>query len=358
MVILLGVHYLYIPAPSSSSLSSRIGLAMSSSSKPWVLYGVLGASLFTNVYMSLRSDNATELSLPSTAVAEVPLNERLDVPELAPAHDPVEEPVALSDDWHTLRVKVSHSLARTFQNSGIDEPDELNAVYSRLFMWDINMNSDLQAGDIVEVVYRDGSDGFPDIAAARFHSKKYAKIFSAYKWLSPDDRYASYWSVDGTEVPFRLKNSPIQDYEQITALLRDGRGHEGMDFKTPVGTQTVSPKAGTVVRTNWNTSYNGNCLEIQFSDGVLAKWLHMEEVTVKAGQKISAGTVVGKTGNTGRSTAPHLHYQLNKGKRVLDPIKYHDTNRRSLESEYMPSFLAEIAPFQRIMDEQGGIAGL
>ena len=37
-------------------------------------------------------------------------------------------------------------------------------------MWDINMNSDLQAGDIVEVVYRDGSDGFPDIAAARFHS--------------------------------------------------------------------------------------------------------------------------------------------------------------------------------------------
>ena len=65
----------------------------------------------------------------SAAVAEVPMDERLDVPELAPAHDPVEEPVTLSDDWHTLRVKVSHSLARTFQNSGIEEPDELrNAV--------------------------------------------------------------------------------------------------------------------------------------------------------------------------------------------------------------------------------------
>ena len=97
--------------------------------------------------------------------------------------------------------------------------------------------------------------------------------------------------MDGTEVPHRLKNSPIKDYEQITALLRDGRGHEGMDFKTPVGTQTVSPKAGTVVRTNWNTSYNGNCLEVQFSDGVLAKWLHMEEVSVKPGQKLPRGVV-------------------------------------------------------------------
>lgn len=335
------------------------GLAMSSPSKPWMLYAVLGASLFTNVYLSLRSGEPSPSEPTVTSsVAEVPEAERLDVPELAPAHDPVDEPVVLSDEWHTLRVKVAHSLARTFQNSGVDEPDELNAVYSRLFMWDINMNSDLQAGDIVEVVYRDGADGFPDIAAARFHSKKYAKVFSAYKWLSPNDRYASYWSVDGTEVPHRLQNSPIEDYEQITSLLRDGRGHEGMDFKTPVGTETVSPKAGTVVRTNWNTSYNGYCLEVQFSDGVLAKWLHMDEIFVSPGQKISAGTLVGKTGNTGRSTAPHLHYQLNKGKRVLDPVKYHDTTRRSLDSEHMPSFLAEIAPFQRIMDEQGGIAGL
>lgn len=333
---------------------------MSSPSKPWMLYTVLGASLVTNVYLSLGSDSDSEPAASALTVDEMvaETDELLDVPELAPAHAPVEEPIVLSDDWHTLRVTVSHSLARTFQNSGIEDPDELNAVYSRIFMWDINMTKDLQAGDIVEVVYRDGSNGFPDIAAARFHSKKYGKIFSAYKWLSPVDQYASYWSVDGTEVPYQLKNSPIKDYEQITSVLGDGRGHEGMDFKTPVGTETVSPKSGTVVRTNWNTGYNGFCAEIRFSDGVLAKWLHMDKIAVSPGQKISAGTVVGTTGNTGRSTAPHLHYQLNKGKRVVDPIEYHDTTRRSLVGEDMPAFLSEIAPFQRIMDEQGGIAGL
>lgn len=330
---------------------------MTSSSKPWMLYTLLGASLMTNIFLSIPSSESDTTTQPSNV--ELSDIELLDVPELAPGDENLQdEPITLGEDWNILRVRVEHSLARTFQNSGVDEPDELNAVYSRLFMWDINMNSDLQAGDIVEVVYRNGDDGFPNIASARFHSKKFAKVFSAYKWLSPDDTFPTYWSVDGTEVPYRLKNSPIEEYEQVTSLLKDGRGHEGMDFKTPVGSKTVSPKSGTVVRTNWNTAYNGNCIEIQFSDGILAKWLHMNKVSVKPGQNIQAGEVVGETGNTGRSTAPHLHYQLNKGKKVVDPVEYHDTVRRTLVSADMPSFLSEIAPFQRIMDEQGGIAGL
>ena len=187
-------------------------------------------------------------------------------------------------------------------------------VFSRLFIWDFKMTRDLMKGDQVEVIYKIGDDGHPHIGAARLVSKKHGKTYSAFNWKAPDDSFSSYWAFDGTEMNHRLKNSPIAEFEQITSLLKDGRNHKGMDFKAPVGTPTVTPKSGKVTRVNFgNFRYNGNCVEIEFSDGTLAKYLHMEKILVKEGQYVKAGTTVALVGNTGRSYAPHLHYQLNKG---------------------------------------------
>jgi murein DD-endopeptidase MepM/ murein hydrolase activator NlpD len=132
------------------------------------------------------------------------------------------------------------------------------------------------------------------------------------------------------EVPYRLKVSPIQHYEQITALLKDRPNHHGMDFKAPIGTPTVSTRDGTIVRTNWNTHANGGCVEIRYPDGVKAKYLHLSEVRVRPGDQVRSGEVVGLSGNTGRSTAPHLHYQLDRSEKILDPIDYHGKQRRQL----------------------------
>ena len=63
--------------------------------------------------------------------------------------------------------------------------------------------------------------------------------------------------------------------------------------------------------------------------GKTQKWLHLESVSVKPGQSVSRGTPVGLTGNTGRSTAPHLHFQLDKGRKNIDPIDYHGTMTKS-----------------------------
>jgi len=86
-----------------------------------------------------------------------------------------------------------------------------------------------------------------------------------------------------------------------------------------------------VLRTNWNWSANGNCMEVQYPDGTLAKFLHLSENRVKVGDKVEVGQVIALTGNTGHSTAPHLHYQLNQGEKVVDPLDYHGTERRQLD---------------------------
>ncbi len=78
----------------------------------------------------------------------------------------------------------------------------------------------------------------------------------------------------------RLENSPLDDYEQVTSLLRDGRRHKGVDFKAAVGTPVKAPFTGVVKRKNWNFSSNGNCLELEELGGKRrrALFLHLSEL--------------------------------------------------------------------------------
>ena len=324
----------------------------------WIVYGILGGSLAFNLLHIIdggESDSSTA-TMDQDMVEEVLPEEETEAVVDAVDEMPSEKstaPVVLSDEWSVVHVSVEHSLTRTFSNADLPNPDALSMVFTRLFVWDFDLSRDLRKGDKIDLAYRVGDDGFPEIAGARLQSKKYGKTLTAYRWKAPKDTFASYWMIDGTEINHQLKNSPIREYEQVTSLLKDGRGHKGMDWKAPVGTPTYAPKSAKVTRVNFgNFKYNGNCVELKFSDGTLAKYLHLEKASVKEGQTVKVGDTVGFVGNTGRSTAPHLHYQLNKGSRVLDPVQYHGTYRRKIQDGDVVSFLSDIGPIINAMDAQ------
>lgn len=325
--------------------------------KPLLLYIVLACSLALNIVLLLSRGPSEEPS--GTASVEV----EGDVQESETASEDVaEQPAsretapagAPTDGWTVVRGAVEQSLARTFQIQAGEAGDALSSVYTRLFVWDLDMRRDLQAGDSVAVVWREGNDRLPEIAAASLQSRKLGKTLAAYRWQSPGDAFPSYWYLDGTEAPLRLKDGPIEQYEQITSLLKDRPSHKGMDFKTPVGTEVHSPRAGTVTRANWNWNANGNCIEIRFEDGVLAKFLHLSENRVEAGARVSAGQVIALSGNTGHSTAPHLHYQLDRGEKTVDPLDYHGTVRRSLSAEQVATLRRDVARFETMLGEPAG----
>lgn len=312
--------------------------------KPAIIYGLLGCSLALNLVMVLDRDEEPALPALSPEAAEAPAASPA-APAVSPAAlTPAVAPSAVaSGAWKVVSTDVNHSISRTFNAAESEHGDALAQTYARLFVWDMDMRRDLQRGDKVEVAYRVISESEIEIAAAKLHSQKLGKVVSAYRWQAPGDAFASYWHEDGLEIPYRLENGPLHDYEQITSLLKDRPTHEGMDFKTPSGTPVFSPNAGVVTRVNWNWSANGNCVEVRFSDGVLAKFLHLSENQVAAGDTVSAGQQIGLTGNTGHSTAPHLHYQLSRGNQVLDPIDYHGAQRRKLTPEAMAVFTQEVA---------------
>ena len=99
---------------------------------------------------------------------------------------------------------------------------------------------------------------------------------------------------------------------------------------------------GTVLRKNWNFRGNGNSIELQESGGQgrTALFLHLSEVpkSLVGGQRVKRGEVIAKSGNTGHSFAPHLHYQLMTGEKVIDPFTSHKTTRVSLPAAERPAF--------------------
>lgn len=322
-----------------------------------LLYVLLGCSLTLNAVLLLngRSPGTPEQPVAAQgeeagapAVAQQP-GAAADTVASAPVHAAGE--VAPEEGWLALGGKVEHSLARTFQQLAAQDGDALASVFSRLFVWDVDMRRDLQSGDAVAVVWRMGSDGFPEVAAGSLRAGKQGRTLAAYRWQAPGDPYPSYWYLDGTEVPHRLKESPLAQYEQITSLLKDRPTHRGMDFKVPVGTEVMSPRAGVVTRANWNWAANGNCIEIRYDDGVLAKFLHLNENRVAVGDRVSAGQVIALSGNTGRSTAPHLHYQIDRGDKALDPIDYHGSLRRQLDEAQIAALRRDVADIERTLGD-------
>ncbi len=301
----------------------------------------------------------SEGSEPLGTMDAVPLrNEGVRVPievvpaSMAPDEDGVAVPqqgvASVDSSWNILDQEVTHSLARTFSSADSENGEALSAVYSRIFHWDIDLRRDLRKGDQIRVAWKRGDDGI-EIAAASLKSGKLGKTITAYRYQRASDAFPSYWLKDGTEVARRLKESPLADYEMVTSLLKDRPTHAGMDFKTPEGTAVLATRSGTVTRTNWNTRANGNCLELRFSDGTLAKYLHLAKAGVRPGTRVKAGDVLGTSGNTGRSTAPHLHYQLNKGKRVLDPVSIHGTVSRSIAPGERDAFGNDVARLDALL---------
>jgi murein DD-endopeptidase len=266
------------------------------------------------------------------------------------------EPVGEFEQLLGLDLEVNGSLSQLFDTAVEGRRSVwLTATSSRILMWCLNLQKDMRAGDRLRLLYEPQGDDQVQIAALHYVSQKKGREYTAYYFTPKGEEWGSYFDSDGAEVPSRLKETPIRDYQEITSVLGDGRNHKGYDFRAPVGTPVHAVKQAKVLRTTWNFKYNGNSLELRYGDGTIARYLHLEALasTVKAGGTVEAGQQVATSGNTGRSNAPHLHYELEKSGRVVDPVDYHGEARRTVGAADKERFSAAVtayeAAFERIV---------
>jgi len=104
---------------------------------------------------------------------------------------------------------------------------------------------------------------------------------------------------------------------------RWGRMHRGIDIAAPVGTPIYAAAAGVVTYSQWNSGGYGNLVEIRHSDGTLTLYAHNHRNLVRVGQYVQQGEQVAEMGSTGRSTGPHVHFEIHpQGGDAVDPMSF------------------------------------
>ena len=96
--------------------------------------------------------------------------------------------------------------------------------------------------------------------------------------------------------------------------------HEGLDFTASTGTQVIATAKGTVTRSGWDFGY-GNVIEVQHAEGFSTRYAHLSKRIAQVGDTVDRGSVLGEVGSTGRSTGPHLHYEVFIRDRVINPAQ-------------------------------------
>lgn len=109
---------------------------------------------------------------------------------------------------------------------------------------------------------------------------------------------------------------------RIDPVYHTRRFHAGMDFAAPVGANIYATGNGQVISAGWQQGY-GNCVQINHGYGYLTLYGHMSAFKVRAGQKVKRGDVIGLVGSTGKSTGPHLHYEVHFKGEIMNPQNYY-----------------------------------
>lgn len=105
---------------------------------------------------------------------------------------------------------------------------------------------------------------------------------------------------------------------RVDPFTGGGAFHAGLDFRGPIGAPILAAAAGTVSFTGVKQGY-GNCVEISHGNGLLTRYAHMSRILARVGQAVGPGHVIGAIGSTGRSTGPHLHFEVRIADRPVDP---------------------------------------
>ena len=97
--------------------------------------------------------------------------------------------------------------------------------------------------------------------------------------------------------------------------------HQGLDIANRIGTPIIAPAKGVVTFAGWDGAY-GNAVVIDHGNNLSTRYAHMNKFVVEEGQTVMRGDLIGHVGNTGRSTGPHLHYEVRVGGVPVDPMRY------------------------------------
>ena len=219
----------------------------------------------------------------------------------------------------------------------------------RAYSWDVDFQRDIRDGDDFELVYERFADenGKP-VHAGRLVSAKLTlsgKRLAIYRFAGTDGS-TDFYDDKGRSVRKALMRTPI-DGARLSSrfgarrhpILGYTKMHRGLDFAAPRGTPIYAAGNGTVRAAGRNGAY-GNYVRIRHNERYSTAYGHLRGIAkgVRKGRRVVQGQVIGYVGSTGRSTGPHLHYEILVAARQVNPLKLKLPSGRRLEGAELERF--------------------
>lgn len=230
----------------------------------------------------------------------------------------------------TVSALVENSLFEDGRKAGI-HPALLSQL-ADLFTWDLDLEKDVRKGDHFKILYeqrsRKGQEAKTGlrILAAELNSagQKYTAVY-----FERQKGVGGYYNQEGRSLARSFLRFPLE-FSAITShftesrfhpILRTNLPHTGVDFAAQRGTPVRSVGDGIITEAGWNGGY-GKAIDVKHDSTYSSRYAHLDSFAegIQPGVAVTKGQLIGFVGSTGRSTGPHLHFELYKDQQYINPL--------------------------------------
>lgn len=245
--------------------------------------------------------------------------------------------------------KVEGSLFDAVSQAG--EPPELAMRIAAIFSWDLDFYTDPRPGDTFRVVVEkkelaNGQIlGYGKILVAEYDNDGHA--YRAVLFHDPAG-VPAYYTPDGKSLKKAFLHSPLKfaaritshfSYDRFHPILKVYRPHLGTDYGAPIGTPVQTIGDGRVIYAGWKGE-DGRLVKIQHINGYETYYMHLSQILVHVGQRVTQGQIIARVGMTGLATGPHLDFRIEHHGRFLNFERLPLPPSSPVAKRDMPAFTA------------------
>jgi murein DD-endopeptidase MepM/ murein hydrolase activator NlpD len=226
-------------------------------------------------------------------------------------------------------------------------PDYIVGEFTRVFSYDVDFQRQVEASDSFEVFYGNPFTG----TSSKRKVLHFAKLTSdgqtrVYYRFTTSDGQTAYFDENGRSAARSLLKTPVSGAKltsgfgmRVHPLLAYSKMHAGVDFGAPSGTPIHAAGDGVIAQAGRESGY-GNVIEIKHNATYKTMYAHMRSFAtgIRAGVRVNQGQVIGYVGTTGRSTGPHLHYEVRINDRPVNPTSIRTAGGNQLAGKDLLNF--------------------
>lgn len=257
---------------------------------------------------------------------------------------------------HAVVTTIENSLYGSMGKAGV--PDGIINQMIKAYSWTVDFQRDIWGGEQVEILYetRETADG-SYVRSNRFlyaNLKLRNRDMPIYLY-EKDKGFPNYFEPSGQSIRRALMKTPIDGARLSSGygmrthpVLGYKKAHKGVDFAAPIGTPIYAAGDGVVQRANRFSSF-GNYIKIKHNNTYSTAYAHLNGFAkgIRAGARVKQGQTIGYVGNTGRSTGPHLHYEVHKNGVKVNPHSVDLPLGEELKGAQLSSFRVFVAEVQK-----------